>query len=280
MKKLILLLSVVLAGLLVVVLLLPPTGNPQVSDSPSTEPSDVSAPTESIPTEPTEPEKPTLQKNPYAPGDFTYRGDFLTCVNAPCRLGIDVSKYQQNVDWQKIADNGITFVMIRIGGRGYGQSGTLYADELAQSHYQGAKAAGLQVGAYFFSQAISTEEAREEAQYAMELTADWQLDMPIVFDWEYVSSTARTANTDAQTVTACAAAFCDTILAADMQPMIYVRPELEKLLLEQLAEYDHWVAWYSDTMDYPNEFAMWQYTKTGKVPGISGNVDINLYMNP
>ncbi|MBO5323150.1 MAG: glycoside hydrolase family 25 protein [Oscillospiraceae bacterium] len=277
MKKLILLLSVVLVALVVVALLLPPISNPQENALPTTEPSENSVPTESNPTDPTEPTVPTLQQNPFTPSDFALQDDYMACLTAAYQLGIDVSKYQQNVDWKKVADSGITFVMIRIGGRGYGQAGNLYADELAQSHYEGAKAAGLKVGAYFFSQAITRSEAREEAQYAMELTADWQLDMPIVFDWEYVSDTARTANTDAETVTACAAAFCDTILAANKQAMIYVRPELEKLNLEQLAVYDHWVAWYSNTMDYPNEFAMWQYTKTGKVPGISGNVDINLY---
>ena len=279
MKKLILFLSVVLIALLVVMLSLPSENDPHEQIPPAAEPTESMAPTETNPTDPTQPSEPTLQNNPYSPDDFVYRGDFLTCVKAPCQLGVDVSKYQQNVDWKKVAASGITFVMIRIGGRGYGQAGNLYADELAQSHYDGAKAAGLKVGAYFFSQAISPEEAREEAQYALQLTENWQLDMPIVFDWEYVSPTARTANTDAQTVTACAAAFCDTILAANKRPMIYVRPELNKLDLEQLAAYDHWVAWYSDTMDYPNAFAMWQYTKTGKVPGISGNVDINLYMN-
>jgi GH25 family lysozyme M1 (1,4-beta-N-acetylmuramidase) len=278
MKKLILLLSVVLAVLLVVALLLPPVDKTQENVPPTTESAENSMPTESQPNDPTEPSQPTLQQNPFKPTDFALQDGYMSCLTAPYQLGIDVSKYQQNVDWEIVADSGISFVMIRIGGRGYGQAGNLYTDELAQSHYQGARAAGLKVGAYFFSQAISVEEAREEAQYAMELTADWQLDMPIVFDWEYVSDTARTANTDAETVTACAAAFCDTILTAGKQPMIYVRPELNKLHLEQLAAYDHWVAWYSDTMDYTNEFAMWQYTKTGKVPGISGNVDINLYV--
>ena len=279
MKKLIVVLCVVLAALLVVLFMLPPMGNPQDQSLPETEPTQITLPTETQQTDPTEPSVPILQKNPFEVTDFALQNGYMSCLTAPYQLGIDVSKYQQNVDWKQVADCGITFVMIRIGGRGYGQSGTLYADELAQSHYEGAKAAGLKVGVYFFSQAISVEEAEEEARYAMELTADWQLDMPIAFDWEYVSSTARTANTDAQTVTACAAAFCDTILAANQKPMIYVRPELEKLILEDLAPYDHWVAWYSDRMDYPNEFSMGQYTKEGKVPGISGNVDINLYMN-
>ena len=278
MKKLILLLSVVLAVLLVVALLLPPVDKTQENVPPTTESTVNSMPTEFQPNDPTEPSQPTLQQNPFKPTDFALQDGYMSCLTAPYQLGIDVSKYQQNVDWEIVADSGISFVMIRIGGRGYGQAGNLYTDELAQSHYQGARSAGLKVGAYFFSQAISVEEAREEARYALQLTEEWALDMPIVFDWEYVSDTARTANTDAETVTACAAAFCDTILAANKQAMIYVRPELNKLHLEQLAAYDHWVAWYSDTMDYTNEFAMWQYTKTGKVPGISGNVDINLYV--
>lgn len=285
MKKLILLLTIVLAVLIIVALMLPPASVPEDDGSPSTQPTETSITTEpqytdatEQPTVSTQPTDPLLHKNPYLPSDFVYQGDFLTCVSAPCQLGIDVSKYQKDVDWQKVADSGITFVIIRIGGRGYGQTGNLYTDEMAQSHYQGAKAAGLKVGAYFFSQAISAEEAREEAKYALQLTADWQLDMPIVFDWEYVSDTARTANTDSQTVTDCAIVFCDTVLAAKKHPMIYVRPEQTKLLLEQLWGYDHWVAWYSDTMDYANEFIMWQYTKTGKVPGISGDVDINLYL--
>lgn len=280
MKKLILLLAVVLAALLVVAFLMPPVSKPQETIPPTTEPTQSSVPTDPTPTDSTEPSKPTLQQNPYKSSDFALQGEYMTCLTAPYQLGIDVSKYQQNVDWKKVADSGITFVMIRIGGRGYGQAGNLYADELAESHYEGARAAGLKVGVYFFSQAISPKEAEEEARYALELTADWHLDMPIVFDWEYVNDTARTANTAADTVTACAAAFCDTILAANKQAMIYVRPELNKLHLELLAAYDHWVAWYSDTMDYSNEFAMWQYTKNGNVPGISSDVDINLYMNP
>ena len=282
MKTLIVILSIVLVLLVCFAFLMPKNTQddnktPQVTIPATTDPS---KPTESIPTEPPAPTEPTLQSNPFAPGDFTLQGSFMSCTKTQYQLGIDVSKYQQKVDWQKVADSGITFVIIRIGGRGYGQSGALYADDMAQSHYEGAKAAGLQVGAYFFSQAISVEEAREEAQYALQLTAQWELDMPIVFDWEYVSETARTANTDAQTVTACAAAFCEEILAANQKPMIYVRPELEKLILEDLAAYDHWVALYSETMDYPHAFAMWQYTKTGKLDGISGNVDINLYLLP
>ena len=96
--------------------------------------------------------------------EFGYDGDYLTCLSRQSILGIDVSKYQGEIDWQKVKAAGVEFVMIRIGYRGYGQAGTLGTDAMAQENYQGAKEAGLKVGGYFFSQAITTEEAIEEAQ--------------------------------------------------------------------------------------------------------------------
>ncbi len=227
---------------------------------------------------PTEETAPVLEKNPFAPADFVRDGEWMTCSKKPCQLGVDVSKYQGNIDWERVAAAGIRFAILRVGGRGYGQSGNLFADETAQKNYTAAKAAGLQVGAYFFSQAVSVEEAREEAAYVLELVKDWSLELPIAFDWEYVSDTARTANTDAATVTACAQAFCEELLAAGRQAMVYIRPEMQILKLEALAEYPHWVALYSDTMDHPYRFTLWQYSKTGKVPGIAGNVDLNIWI--
>lgn len=248
----------------------------------TTEGSTAALPTETVrPTEtvlPTETTGQVLEANPFVPGDFVREGEWMTCRTAQYLLGVDVSKYQGEIDWEKVADAGIKFAIIRVGGRGYGQSGKLFADEMAQKNYAAAKAAGLQVGAYFFSQATSVEEARAEADFALEQIKDWELDLPVVFDWEYISETARTANTDGATVTACAAAFCDRIRAAGKQAMLYVRPEASMLELEKLAAYPRWVALYSDTMDYPYSFTMWQYTKTGKVPGISGSVDIDLYI--
>ena len=231
--------------------------------------------TESVPPAST---APSVQPNRFTASDFADQDGYMACLSAPYQLGIDVSKYQGEIDWDKVANAGIAFVIIRIGGRGYGAAGNLYADDKAQAYYAGAKAAGLKVGAYFFSQSIQVSEAQEEAEYALELTKDWQLDMPIVYDWEYVSESARTANTDAETVTACAAAFCDKIEAAGKQAMIYIRPELNKLILSELTAYAQWVALYSDQMDYPYHFEMWQYTNTGRVPGVKGNVDIDLYM--
>ena len=192
-------------------------------------------------------------------------------------MGIDVSKYQSTVDWEKVKEAGFSFVMIRVGYRGYGQAGTMRPDEMADRHYQGAKEAGLDIGAYFFSQATSEEEAREEALYALELTRDWEMDLPIVFDWEYISEEARTAEVDADTLTACAKAFCQEISDAGRKTMIYVSPWFGNLHLDQLAEYPQWIALYKDNMDYKYHFDMWQYTCEGSVPGVKGNVDINIF---
>lgn len=151
------------------------------------------------------------------------------------------------------------------------------ADEMANNHYSGAKEAGLMVGAYFFSQAVSVEEAREEALYALELTEDWELDLPIVYDWEYISEDARTAEVDADTLTACAVAFCQEISDVGRKTMIYVSPWFGNLHLDQLTEYPQWLALYKDVMDYKYHFDMWQYTSTGSVPGVTGDVDINIF---
>jgi GH25 family lysozyme M1 (1,4-beta-N-acetylmuramidase) len=170
--------------------------------------------------------------------------------------------------------------MIRIGGRGYGQSGTLYVDELAQSHYAGAKAAGLKVGAYFFSQAISVEEAREEARYALQLTEDWSLDMPIVFDWEIPVPEARTAGMDPRTLTDLQKHFCAVMEGKGYKPMIYFNWNMSSnlLYLTELEDYPFWLALYQDRMTYPYRVEMWQYTDRGRVPGIEGNVDLNIYI--
>ncbi len=248
----------------------PPEDNLEQTQ-PTTEPT-----TPSEPQSPTDATEPVLEENPFASSDFVREGEWMTCKTADYALGVDVSKHQGQIDWQKVADSGVEFAIIRVGGRGYGQAGNLFVDEMAQENYAAAKAAGLQVGAYFFSQAISVEEAQAEAAFILDLVKDWQLDLPVVFDWEYISDTARTANTDAETVTACAKAFCQAVTAAGRQAMVYIRPEQSFINPEELAEFSHWVALYSDTMDYSYSFTMWQYTNTGTVPGISGNADINI----
>lgn len=222
----------------------------------------------------TPPEKTELK-----PEDFVYNGEYLTCTAAPTVLGIDVSQHQGQIDWQAVKDAGIQFVIIRVGGRGYGAAGVLYTDDLAQSYYEGAKAAGLQVGAYFFSQAISVEEALEEAQLTLQQIETWEMDFPVVYDWERQEGTARTAHTDPRTVTDCMKAFCEAIKDAGYRPMVYFNPDHSEALfyIEEVTQYDFWLAFYTDWMTYPYKVDMWQYTHRGSVPGIEGNADINLY---
>lgn len=230
---------------------------------------------------------PTLQEqmpNPYPKADYLYDGQRMTLADGQGIPGIDVSRYQGKIDWQKVADSGVKFVFIRIGYRTYG-SGEITADTYAQANYRGAKAAGLKVGVYFFSQAITEEEAAEEAEYVLRLIEGKQIDMPVVYDWEYIDpATAdgipRTVAMSKRLLTECTKAFCETVKAAGYEPMIYFNADQshKKMYLEELTDYPFWLASYTTELDYPYKIDMWQYTATGTVPGIEGTVDINLYL--
>ena len=222
--------------------------------------------------------EPTLMPYPLTDltaADFGYVDGVFTCVTRECLMGIDVSKYQGKVDWEQVKQAGYDFVMIRVGYRGYGKAGTMRPDDWAKRHYKGAKEAGLQVGAYFFSQAVNEEEAREEALYALELTEGWELELPIVYDWEYIEE-GRAAEVDIDTLTQCAKAFCQEISDVGRRTMIYVSPWFGNLHLDQLEDYPQWLARYTDVLDYPYRFEMWQYTSSGTVPGVEGPCDINI----
>lgn len=231
------------------------------------------------PTEATEATLPPPPENPYEPIDFDTNEETgeITLTSGNGIKGIDVSEWQGDIDWQQVKDSGVEFVIIRVGGRGT-EEGTLYGDDRAQEYYEGATAVGLKVGAYIFAQSITVEEAVEEANYVLDAVKDWEVQMPLVYDWEYVDETARTADMDSRTLTDMAKAFCNTILDAGYTPMLYFgRSQSTDLLnLEELVEYPFWLAMYSTVMDYPYKIDMWQYTDEGTVPGISGNVDLNL----
>lgn len=231
------------------------------------------------PTEPETTAPPTLAPNPYSPGDFTYNeAGYLTCDAGEAILGIDVSEFQQEIDWAKVKSAGIEYVMIRIGWRGQ-EKGGLTEDTMAQANYAGAKAAGLKIGGYFFSQAITEQEAVAEAEFAMNIIRHWELDMPLVYDWEYVGADARTGNMDPRLLTDCTKAFCDTVALCGYEPMVYFNSyQAEHLLhLEELMDYPFWLAMYTDQMDYPYAVEMWQYSCTGSVPGVPTDVDLNLW---
>lgn len=246
--------------------------------APAASTSPVLSATESVQTEPQETTIPNPLPNPLGVEDFAYDGDYLTCISAPCQMGIDVSTYQRNVDWQQVKDAGVEFVMIRAAYRGY-SGGNVLVDEMLQSHYRGAKSVGLKVGFYFFSQAVSPAEARAEAEFLLAVIDGFEVDMPLVFDWEYISNSARTAGMNRRNLTNCARAFCTRIQEAGYEPMIYLNFKQVRMdvYFEELTEYKFWLAMYDDEMTFEYKIDMWQYTPTGKIPGINGDVDINLY---
>lgn len=193
--------------------------------------------------------------------------------------GIDVSSYSGDIDWKKVKESGIDFAMIRVGGRGYGDSGEMYTDERALEYINGAKAEGIKIGAYFFSQAISTEEAVEEADYVKTILGDIKLDYPVAYDWEIIKDDdARTDNVSASQATECARAFCDRVKENGYTPIIY-SPSRElyfKYDLSRLADIDIWYCEYANVPTFYYEFSMWQYSATGSIDGIEGTVDLNI----
>jgi GH25 family lysozyme M1 (1,4-beta-N-acetylmuramidase) len=237
----------------------------------------IKPPDEPSPTSPTT--TGILQTNPFGPDDFTYdENGFLTCLTARSIPGIDVSSHQGIIDWNAVKDAGVQFAFIRLGYRGY-DSGTIHTDELAKQNLAGAKAAGLQIGAYFFSQAISAEEAQEEARFALDLLGGTALDLPLVFDWEFVSETARTGAMEPDTLTDCIHSFCAEVERKGYEPMVYFNPDLANTMLdlEELAAYPFWLAHYTDRMTFPHKVRFWQYSDEGAIPGIGEKVDLNLY---
>ena len=220
---------------------------------------------------------PTLPQSPYTARDYRYEGDFLTCTAGGTVLGVDVSSYNEDIDWQAVAESGIRFAFIRLGSRGY-EGSLLRMDSCARDNLAKAKEAGLLVGAYFFSQAISVSEARREAMFALRILDGFELDLPLVYDWEYISETARTANVDARTLTDCTMAFCDMVENAGYDAMIYFNKHqaTNLLYLQELEAYPWWLAMYDITMEFPCKVDLWQYTASGTVPGIEGKADVNL----
>ncbi|MDL2215824.1 hypothetical protein LJB77_02040 [Ruminococcaceae bacterium OttesenSCG-928-N02] len=193
-------------------------------------------------------------------------------------IGIDVSKYQLTIDWQAVRASGITFVFIRCGYRGYG-SGALVEDPYFRRNIQGATAAGLKVGVYFFSQAITTAEAVEEASMCLSLVRGYNLAYPIAFDTEH--SGGNPGRADSLSVgqrTQIAIAFCETVRAGGYTPCVYSGKYwlMYNLDASQLSSYKIWLAHYTAQTDYKGRYDIWQYTSTGKVNGISGAVDMNI----
>lgn len=192
--------------------------------------------------------------------------------------GIDVSVHQGNIDWEKVKEAGIEFAMIRVGYRTYG-GGEIKLDESFAENLDKADKAGIKTGVYFFSQATSVEEAQEEANTVIEAIKPYNVTYPVVYDWEVIyDDKARTDDLSVDVLNDCCIAFCDSIKSAGYTPMIYQnkRATLFKLDLPRLRDYDFWLAEYGEKPTYFYDFQMWQYSNTGKIPGIDGEVDLNI----
>ncbi len=219
--------------------------------------------------------------NPYDQSAFHLDGKHRVTYERDGRrakTGIDVSSHQQEVDWQAVAADGIDFAMLRLGRRGYTEGG-LFPDETFEKNLQGALDAGLEVGVYFFSQAVSAQEAEEEAAYVLEALDGRTLAFPVAFDWESIpGEAARTDSLDGEEMTRCAVAFCKRIADGGYRPAVYFNQTQGYLRydLRELSEYELWLAEDGDTPDFYYHFDLWQYSQSGQVDGIQGSVDLNL----
>lgn len=192
--------------------------------------------------------------------------------------GIDVSKYQGEIDWEEVAADGVEYAFIRAGIRGYTE-GEILEDENFEENIKGARHNDIDVGVYFFSQASSVEEAQEEAQYVIDAIEPYKVDYPVVIDVEAVNNkNARTNDLTKEERTQYCIAFCEKIKEAGYTPMIYGNLKTFMLMLDlgQLEEYDKWFAYYDEQVYYPYAFKIWQYTDEGSVKGVEGNVDLNI----
>lgn len=201
--------------------------------------------------------------------------------------GIDVSKWQGTINWSSVKASGIDFAYIRIGYRA--ENGVIYADPNAHYNIQQADKAGILIGAYFFSTAVNTSEAVEEANWTAEQIKSYPISYPVVYDCEgFTNSDSRMKSLTAQARTENAIAFLSAITQKGYQGMFYApKSQIEDSKLwniEKIAQsYKIWLAHYDtkvypqkETPTYGGKFDMWQYTNNGKVGGIKGAVDLNV----
>ena len=229
-----------------------------------------------------------VPQNPYTEDQFARdEKGRLAYTGGYYAQGIDISRFQGDINWDAVAGDGIDFAIIRAGGRYYGRygSGAVYEDALFDQNMQGAIDAGLGVGAYFFSNAITVEEAVEEADLLLSKLEPYReyVTYPVVCDWEYIGGVdGRTYGVDSETITRCIAAFCRRVAEAGYTPMVYFNTfcGYVKMDLRDLDQYNFWFAEYSNYPSCRYGFQFWQYSDTGRVAGISGNVDLDMCFVP
>lgn len=209
---------------------------------------------------------------------YTHQDRF---VSSGIQQGIDVSYHNGTLDWSTIKAAGVDFAILRAAYRGYGTEGTLVRDAKFAEYMQGAMSQGIPVGAYIYSQAITTAEAVQEANYILNIVRGYSLDLPIVFDYEFagvktgrLDSAWSSGKLNKSKMTDIALAFCDTIKNAGYDAMVYANKTfLSKNLDHEVIEnagYEIWLAHYTTNTNYTGDYKIWQYTSSGRIPGIEG----------
>lgn len=217
-----------------------------------------------------------ISRNKYDLSKLTYQKPFMNYYEdgkLVSKCGVDISANQGDVDFGKLKSAGCDFVMLKVGARGY-SSGNIVSDENFQDNLKAAKKAGLDIGVYFCSQAVSKAEAREEADELLDAISGSSVKYPVAFVMETVDDDmARIESLDMADRTQVAKAFMDRVEDAGYKPMIYGDKEwlLTMVDMENLQDYDVWFAQDSDEPEYPYEFGMWQYDSDASVKGISGD---------
>lgn len=227
-------------------------------------------------------EKHSLEKvyhplpNQYEQERFYMEEGFLRYQDREHMVGIDVSEHQGAINWETVAASGAEFAILRLGYRG-STVGDLYMDEYFFENLRAAKESGLKVGVYFFSQAKDEAEAREEAEFVLAALDGQALELPIFYDWEYIGG--RIESESAVPMTQCAEAFCQAVLAGGYEAGVYFNQAYgyDYLDLFALRNYTLWLAEYDTTPDFEHHFDCLQYTDSGELDGIEGNVDLDIY---
>ncbi len=217
-------------------------------------------------------------KSPFTGLVYTHAAQLSDCeiVN-----GIDVSKWQAEINWKKVKAAGVKFVFIRCGYTALSDKFAMYEDEYFRKNIQGAYDAGIEVGIYFFSNSITTSEAKQEAKKTLELISDYKhmITLPVVYDFEAFSNAYRAYGLSKAQVTKNTIAYSDLIRQAGFTPMYYGSPNFLESSFDvaQLTNYDCWLANYTTKTTYRGDYIYWQYSSTGQVDGIVGNVDCNFF---
>lgn len=220
----------------------------------------------------------SVPRNPYRDEDYYNIGALKHCsAGEISKAGIDVSVHQKEIDWAQVKQAGVDFAIVRVGYRGSTEGG-IFADTNAQENIEGALAAGLDVGVYFFSQATSAREAREEARFVLDAIRNYDITYPVFYDWEGMENDARTDRVSGEEMTDFAKAFCEEVKSGGYTPGVYFNQSYgyNRFDLYDLRDYEFWLAEYSGAQRFAYEVQLWQYDCEAHLPGIETTVDLNL----